>query len=175
MSRTTNNLIASVLGCAALLAGAKLALAADLPPPPPPLEIRQSTYDWGGVYVGGLIGVGSVDNAYIPIGAADPEVSGSGLVAGGMIGYNYQFDNFVIGAEADAMYMDIYNKNSADEVAQKLSSLYTMRARLGYAHDNTLFYGTAGIGFIRSRFDLLAFVERFLPSSKAADFPVTGH
>jgi len=30
-----------------------------------------------------------------------------------------------------------------------------MRARLGYAHDNTLFYGTAGIGFIRSRFHIM--------------------
>jgi len=155
MLRTKNTLIVSALGCAALLTSAKISLAADLPPPPPPMEIRQSTYDWGGVYIGGLIGVGSVDNTYIPIGAADPEISGSGLVAGGMIGYNYQLDNFVVGAEADAMYLDIHNRNSADGVDQKFSSLYTIRARLGWAHDNTLFYGTAGVGFIRSKFHIM--------------------
>ena len=160
MSRSTNTLLLSGMACTALFLGIKSAIAADLPPPPPPpLEIRQSTYDWGGVYIGGLIGVGSVDNTYTPIGAADPEISGSDIVGGGMVGYNYQIDQFVIGAEADAMFTGINNKNSADGVEQDFSYLTTIRARAGWAHDNTLFYGTAGVGFLRSRFKLTAFNE----------------
>lgn len=157
MHRLQHTLTLTGLSLAALISGAASALAADLPPPPPPpIEIRQSTYDWSGVYVGGLIGVGSVDNTYIPIGTPDPEISGSGLVGGFMAGYNYQFDNFVVGAETDFMFTDIKNRNTSDGVEQKFSYLTTMRARAGWAHDNTLFYATAGIGFIRSKFSLLA-------------------
>lgn len=160
MLKLHHTLTLTGLSLAALVSGAASALAADLPPPPPPpIEIRQSTYDWGGVYVGGLIGVGSVDNDYLPIGAADPEISGSGLVGGFMAGYNYQVSDFVIGAETDFMFTDIHNKNSADGVEQKFSYLSTIRARAGWAHDNTLFYATAGVGFIRSKFTLTAFNE----------------
>ena len=135
---------------------ANIALAADLPPPPPPMvEIRDSTYDWSGAYIGALIGVGSADNTYVPIGAADPQIAGSGLLGGIMVGYNYQMDNMVAGVEADGMFTGIHPENSADGVDQKLTYLATIRARLGYAHDNTLFYGTAGIGFMGSKFHIL--------------------
>ena len=146
-----------LLSGVSLLAGTVSALAADLlpPPPPPPIEIRQSYYDWGGVYIGGLIGVGSVDNTYLPIGAADPEISGSGIVGGFMAGYNYQMDSFVFGAEADLMFTDIHNRNSADGVDQEFPWLATVRARAGWADDNTLFYATAGVAFIRSEFHIL--------------------
>lgn len=156
MSCTKNTLVLSTLGLAALLSGPVSALAADLPPPPPPMQIRQSTYDWGGVYVGGLFGAGSVDNTYVPIGTPDPEISGSGMVGGIMAGYNFQVNEFVVGAEADIMFTSINNRNTSDGVAQKFSRLSTIRARAGWAHDNTLFYATAGVGFIRSKFSLLA-------------------
>ena len=161
MSCNHKKLVLSTLGFAALLSGGSSVFAADIdpPPPPPPLEIRQSTYDWSGVYIGGLIGVGSVDNTYVPIGAADPEISGSGIVGGIMAGYNYQINEFVLGAEADIMFTGIKNKNSADGVAQNFSYLSTIRARAGWANDNTLFYATAGVGFIRSKFELTAFNE----------------
>ncbi len=155
MYRTIRPLTISLLGSAALLAGAQSALAADLPPPPPPIEIRESNYDWGGVYIGGVIAAGSVDNTYIPIGAADPEISGSGIVGGGMIGYNYQIDDFVVGVEGDYMFTGIHNRNSADGVDQEFSYLATIRARAGWAHDNTLFYGTAGVAFMRSKFHIM--------------------
>ncbi len=157
MSCIKNTLALSTLGLTALLWGTATALAAELPPPPPPpIEIRQSTYDWSGVYIGGLIGAGSVDNMYIPIGAADPEVSGSGIVGGFMAGYNYQINDFVVGAEADIMFTGIKNRNSADGVEQTFSYLSTIRARAGWALDDTLIYLTGGVGFIRSKFTLLA-------------------
>ncbi len=133
-----------------------IVLAADLPPPPPPMvEIRDSNYDWSGAYVGALIGVGSSENTYVPIGAPDPDISGSGLVGGIMVGYNHQIDNLVVGVEADGMMSNIDPRNLADGVDQKINYLATIRARIGYAHDNTLFYGTAGVGFIRTKLHIM--------------------
>ncbi len=163
MSCTKNTLVLSALGFSALLSGTASVLAAELPPPPPPpppVEIRQSVYDWGGVYVGGLIGAGSVDNAYLPIGVADPEIAGSGLVGGFMAGYNFQVDELVFGVEADIMFTRIDNANTLDGVEQDFSYLSTIRARAGWALDDTLVYLTAGVGFMRSQFSLTAFNER---------------
>ncbi|VAV95008.1 hypothetical protein MNBD_ALPHA08-108 [hydrothermal vent metagenome] len=158
MSCIKNTLIWSSLGLTALLWGTATSLAAELPPPPPPppIEIRQSTYDWSGVYVGGLIGAGSVENLYVPIGTPDPEISGSGIVGGLMAGYNYQVGEFVVGAEADIMFTGIDNRSTVDGVEQEFSYLSTLRARAGWALDDTLIYLTGGVGIIRSKFSLLA-------------------
>lgn len=154
MSTLRSLLVSAALGTSAIIASPALTLAADLPPPPPP-PMRAATFDWSGAYVGALIGVGSVDNRYVPIGAPDPELSGSGLVAGGMVGYNYQMGNYVIGIEGDGMFTDIKPRNTSDGVDQKFGSLFTLRTRFGFAHDNTLFYATGGLGFLRSRLHIM--------------------
>jgi len=156
MSRIKSTFAICLLSGVSLLTGTISALAADLlpPPPPPPIEIRQSSYDWSGVYIGAFIGVGSSDNDYLPIGAADPEISGSGILGGVMAGYNYQMEDFVVGAEADFTYTDIHARNTADGVDQRIPYFGTIRARLGWAHDNTMFYGTAGVAFLRSKFHI---------------------
>lgn len=146
----------SIASVATVALATSVALAADLPPPPPPMvEIRETSYNWSGAYVGALIGVGSADNTYVPIGAPDPEISGSGLLGGIMIGYNHQMGDLVVGVEADGMFTNIKPRNTSDGVDQKISYMATMRARLGYAHDNTLFYGTAGVGILRSKLHIL--------------------
>lgn len=150
-------LVAALFAGMATIAAAKMAKAADLPPPPPPpmVEIRPATYDWSGAYVGISIGVGSIDNTYIPIGAPDPDLSGSGVMLGGFIGYNTQWNNMVAGVEADGMATWIKPRNRSDGVDQHATYLSTIRARLGWAHNNTLFYGTAGVGFMRTKIHIL--------------------
>jgi outer membrane immunogenic protein len=155
MSRLKNTLALSIF-CTLAAANLSSALAADLPPPPPPpVEMRSSTYDWSGAYIGGIVGAGSVDNTYVPIGAPDPDLSGSGFIGGGMIGYNMQMNNFVAGIEGDGMFSGIKPKNTSDGVDQHVTYLATIRARLGWAHDNTLFYGTAGVGFLGSKIHIM--------------------
>ena len=157
--KTKNRLLVSAILATSFIAPSAMTLAADLPPPPPPVQMRDPVYDWSGVYIGAVVGVGSIDSHFVPNGGSDPELSGSGLIAGGMLGYNYQMGNMVFGAEADITATNIKpthtdSGGNQDRVAQDIDYLATIRARLGWAHDNTLFYATAGVAFARSNISI---------------------
>jgi outer membrane immunogenic protein len=142
---------ASALATAFMISGTATALAADLPPPPPPpVEIRDSVFDWSGIYVGINTGIGFADGNYVPTATADPDLAGDGWMIGGVVGYNYQMNNFVMGIEGDINYGEINPTNLADNVFQDIDFFATLRARLGYAHGNTMAYVTGGMAWADS-------------------------
>lgn len=86
-------------------------------------------------------------------GSVDP----SGFTGGLTAGFNVQQDNIVFGLEADFNSMNADDSRTASAaypccvgtgftVSQKtsVSNLFTFRARMGVAHNNSLFYVTAG-------------------------------
>jgi len=78
------------------------------------------------------------------------KLEGSGFLGGGQIGYNYQFDpNWVVGLEADFQGADISDsfRNGTASASSKIDWYGTVRPRIGYAYDNTLFYGTGGLAY----------------------------
>jgi outer membrane immunogenic protein len=146
--------------------------------PPPPLP-------WTGFYIGlnagGVFGQGqnikttaldAVDDpGFDPV---DPFAlsamssiragGGNGFIGGGQIGYNHQFGDFVIGAEADFHGTTLYGSGLAVgagydpssgsapltvTTAQKsLQNLGTVRGRVGYLVTPTLLvYGTGGFAY----------------------------
>ena len=127
------------LGAALLVAMGGTALAADLPAgnyytTPAPL----SAYSWAGPYLGANIGYewGEVSN-----NPTNP----SGLAGGIEAGYNWQFGQFVAGAEAD-----IQASGAEDTFAPwQFSNPWfgTLRGRAGVAIGNTLLFGTAGVAY----------------------------
>jgi outer membrane immunogenic protein len=132
-----------VLGAAALVALGSTASvqAADLPyGSRAPYTVNQplNMYSWAGPYLGGNLGWdwGSVDN--------NP-TSPSGFVGGVQAGYNWQTGPWVFGVEGD-----IQVTGASDTFAPwKFSNPWfgTVRGRAGYALNNILFYGTAGLAF----------------------------
>jgi outer membrane immunogenic protein len=109
--------------------------AADLP-----YTVSQplNAYSWAGPYLGGNIGWdwGSVDN--------NP-TRPSGFVGGVQAGYNFQTGPWVFGIEGD-----LQATGASDTFAPwKFSNPWfgTVRGRAGYAINNILFYGTAGLAF----------------------------
>jgi outer membrane immunogenic protein len=132
-----------VLGAAALVAlgSAASVQAADLPyGSRGPYTVNQplNMYSWAGPYLGGNLGWdwGSVDN--------NP-TSPSGFVGGVQAGYNWQTGPWVFGVEGD-----IQVTGASDTFAPwKFSNPWfgTVRGRAGYALNNILFYGTAGLAF----------------------------
>lgn len=140
----------------AALSIASAAQAADVAP--------VSTYDWTGFYLGANAGVAwnnsSVDNDVYLRGS---RVNGLGnsidgdqtaFTAGGLLGYNYQMDQVVLGVETDFNYLgfgDDRTRDFGNGVISKTSFdadwFGTIRARLGFAIDNVLLYGTGGAAY----------------------------
>lgn len=110
--------------------------------------------DWRGFYYGTHIGGfwGDADLSDFD----DPSYSESfdGGIAGGQVGYNWQSANLVFGIEGD------YSVVTADEGLTRadlervgVDWRATLRARLGYAFDRHLLYGTAGLAAGRIELD----------------------
>ena len=96
------------------------------------------------------------------------DVSDSSFSGGALAGYNWQYASFVIGMEGDFNYLALNGRarHNVDGVlndnvfgaANQVRGAYdtvdyqgnwygTLRARLGYAFDNVLVYGTGGLAY----------------------------
>ncbi|RTM00049.1 porin family protein [Ancylobacter aquaticus] len=165
-----------LLGAAALFVTGTASLAADMPYPvkAEPVAVFVPAFSWTGLYLGGNAGYAwgeskatdvlffdSTGGVYTPapgLYAGNDVNFGNmdGWVAGGQIGYNYQFENnVVVGVEADFQWTGAeesiafyatpggpYYQTSAE-----LEWFGTVRARLGYAFDRLLVYGTGGFAY----------------------------
>ncbi|MGD9540922.1 OmpW family outer membrane protein [Methylocystis sp.] len=155
--------------------------AADLPhykaPPPPPPPAFTWTGLYGGVNIGYAFGASSQETgglAYISPGALPVAPFGSawttgqnlqGVVGGGQLGYNYQFNPWlVLGAETDIQAADIGSHgNAAVGIAdalgphvqsvnstKKVDWFGTVRGRVGLtlpSMPNLMVYGTGGFAY----------------------------
>lgn len=135
--------------CAAILTGiATSATAADLRRGQP-YTVNQplNAYSWAGPYIGGNLGYnfGDISNS---------AVRPSGFAGGVQAGYNFQSGPWVFGIEGDLQ------GNAANDrfAVWKFSNPWfgTLRGRGGYAVNNVLFYGTAGLAFGSVRAETIA-------------------
>lgn len=138
--------------CTAALAAVTttVANAADYEPPPPPEEMRGT---WTGPYVGGFVGGTFIEGHYVT--SFDPEMSGTGGYAGVLGGFLYDFGGLVVGVEGDygwGFSTTAQNRTPAEDTEFSIDTLATIRARLGWAFDDTLIYGTAGYGWMETTF-----------------------
>lgn len=136
-----------VVACAGLLAlacGGVPAAGADFPPYRAPPPVYSPGYYWTGFYLGINGGGGWGTSQWDGVDQFD--VSG-GLI-GGTIGYNWQVNQIVLGAEGDIDWSGIKGTTTVlcpagCETRNKW--LVTARGRLGYAFDRFLPYITGGL------------------------------
>lgn len=132
-----NNILAG-LGLAVLLTAP--AAAADLSYPAPAAYAPAPVFTWTGFYIGANAGYGW--------GEADYSPDVDGFIGGLQAGYNWQGAGpLVLGIEADLQYADVSSS------AFTLDYFGTVRARLGYAFDQFLVYGTGGFAYGRGTFE----------------------
>jgi outer membrane immunogenic protein len=128
---------------------------------------------WTGFYIGGNIGggwshttvsgttTGTISGVAFPEEFFSSSGSGSGIVGGGQLGYNYEFaPRWVTGIEADIDAAHITGSEthcsttalgmttSCAATSGKIDDFGTVRGRLGYAFfNNFLLYGTGGFAW----------------------------
>ena len=150
----------------ALLMLGTAASAADMSRPipykAPPMAAAPS---WTGFYLGVNAGGGFGEDK-IDFGVVGAPVFASannafhGVLGGGQIGYNWQFNAFVLGAEADFQGSSLKNTLSAPcapafcaplgltaAYSQSIPWFGTARARIGYAQDSWMIYATGGYAY----------------------------
>ena len=151
-----------LLGLAvALLLPASSALAADLDIPPP--DLRPASFDWSGPYIGIFGAAVAVDGTWdgdcstCATPYTDMEHSGIGYAGGILGGWNYQIDSFVMGIEGDWAFGGTVATNDEPAIDTDLSfnNIATLRARAGFALDNTLLYFTGGFAAVDMEFGAL--------------------
>ena len=134
-------------------------------------DVVRKPYVW---YVGGTFGgygartnVSSVETplgpAFAGVAAAEnpftsPIASGTlhdrGLTISGFGGFNRRVGNYLFGIEADANYIGSHQRLAKSSpsltgidsfTSIRITHLETLRARLGYQHEPTLYFATAGL------------------------------
>lgn len=135
-----------------------------------------ATANWAGTYTGVTLGYGfGGDNDVKTSGQAAANVTNvaggarpasvsldpDGFTGGVNIGYNWQYDRVVMGLETDISYTDFEDSkrvvttalNGVDRLnndfSQSLDYLGTVRGRVGYTFDRSLFYATGGLAYGR--------------------------
>lgn len=113
--------------------------------------------DWSGLYAGGAIGSTNretewvdLDGDWVDAGdvATDDDVDATSLSV--HAGYNWQFGNFVLGAQGGVSFMDLSETEvifGDVEVDNSLSFVVDARVNAGYSIGAFLPYATFGVGY----------------------------
>lgn len=118
-------------------------------------------YNWTGFYAGGNAGFGlgaGESTLAVPVVPSGETVTlgAGGGIAGLQAGYNWQFGDWVIGAETDIQWSGIRGSNTcvlgcfggtATTFGTALDWFGTVRARVGHANGSVLAYYTAGFAY----------------------------
>jgi outer membrane immunogenic protein len=123
------------------------ACAADLPAPNAPYSkapaVVSPAINWSGFYIGAMGGYASESTS--------DAVGIKGGFGGGTVGYNWQFNQFVVGVEADGAFGSVSQSLTGPTIigpvtiTAKDDALATVRGRIGVAFDQVLLYGTGGL------------------------------
>jgi outer membrane immunogenic protein len=137
------------------LAVASPAIAADLPsikaaPVPPPVLLA---YDWTGFYLGVDVGGAWVQSTFAPLApAVATKVNPSSVLGGGFVGYNRQFNRFVLGIEGDIQGLGVNQWDPTGTYRVNQGVLGAINGRLGFAFDRALIYAIGGVGFTNTTY-----------------------
>ena len=125
---------------------------------------EEEAHDWTGPYIGLQGGFGWAQfeqtSGVFPLFASGSTLALNGPFIGVHAGYNQQWDNVVLGIEGDinAAWMRADFETGANRIpgSARIDWFGSIRARLGYAADETLLYATAGLAAAGANIDIPA-------------------
>ncbi len=116
---------------------------------PDVITTEQADADWSAIYIGAGVGFGSFsdEDERFPNFTS----SGSGLGINAHVGFMRQIQDWVVGIEADYMYLDAeFTQLPPGFPELKVEDVFTLRGRVGYAYGNIQPYVTAGFAHART-------------------------
>jgi opacity protein-like surface antigen len=143
-----------------------------------------SRFDWSGLYVGAHLGGGlSLTDVEDPFGASiyGDTVRAPGPLAGGQIGYNWQFGHGLLGLEADASWADLFATETcfaysgyyvSANCRSDVSALGTLAARFGWLvgpDAGTLVYGKTGAAWMHGDVDATTNDDPGFPTTRTSE------
>jgi outer membrane immunogenic protein len=137
-------------GAAALVLAACPAVAADFPGVAPAPRGGTPVYDWSGAYTG-------VNLGYLWSAIGNLGTKPRGIAGGIQAGYNWQVGRLVFGGESDLQLTGAEDTFAAYKFSNPWFG--TLRGRMGYAFDNVLLYGTAGLAYGGGRLEIAGLSE----------------
>ncbi len=144
-----------LLASAAVAALATGAQAADLGAPRAPVAaaVIAPAFSWTGFYLGAHVGYGWAQARYTDFSGtfANGSTTANGVFGGIQGGYNWQFNNIVLGLEADVSAGGLrrtYALTATESYRASVPFLSSIRARAGFAADRALIYATGGLGIV---------------------------
>lgn len=141
------NLLKSTLLASALVFGGSAAMAADLPAPEVPMiAAAPVVWSWTGAYAGLFIG-GGFEGEVHRHGGGKKDLDG--VFGGGYVGYNWQMNSFLLGAETDAGFTgwETNGGGKKNNFKGDVGVLGSVRGRIGFTWDRFLVYGTGGFAY----------------------------
>jgi outer membrane immunogenic protein len=135
------------------------ASAADMPVKAPPVPyVAAPASNWTGLYLGGQIGWGWATNQSTQLaatpstlaGTTDKQVNSNGFLGGVYGGYNYQFNQFLVGVDGDY--------SAADVIGTGADAANTGNGHIGFHHDLVKWVATATgrLGYVNNNWLLFA-------------------
>lgn len=114
-------------------------------------------FSWTGLYVGANVGYGWSRQEWVdPLDHSDDvSYSGRGFMGGGQLGYNLQSGPWVWGVEVDASRTGIKGRGvplaepEPTTLKTEADWIVTLTGRLGYSHDQWLYYVRGGAAWAR--------------------------
>lgn len=150
-------MLMSTVGLLALAVSSGVGFAADLLVEEPAAAAPAAAFDWSGFYVGaaGSLGVIS-DSSANGIATFDPSQGSAGAFA--VLGYNWVNNNVVYGIEGDIGVLRAVGTlteggTDYDAWSLNIDGVASLRGRLGFATENLLLYGTAGLAAANLNFE----------------------
>lgn len=107
-------------------------------------------FTWTGARIGGFLGYGISQTKIKNYTTSQSYKNSNGWLGGALIGYDYQIGSFVLGALADFAgaqmrgSIQFFSDPNLTNSRVTINYFGTVRARLGYAVDRALVYGTGG-------------------------------
>jgi len=113
--------------------------------------------DWSGLYVGGSIGSATRETEWVDLdgdwespGEVAADDDADAISVGAYVGYNWQWGNWVIGAQGSLTFADLsettFEQGDVD-VDNSLSFIADVRANAGYSFGSFFPYATVGVAY----------------------------